>query len=114
MRCAAAGSGSASALGGSRSGCRWAPGRRRTGPRKRILETGRRLASLPDDDLQPPPPQAHSRPRHGGSPGGAEALSRRRRRPPLARGANLTLCTAPPSLRLLRALAVTPLRAVIA
>jgi hypothetical protein len=26
------------------------------------LEAGRRLASMPDDDLQPPPPQAHPRP----------------------------------------------------
>ena len=38
----------------------------------RFWKAGRRLAPLPDDDLQPPPPQAHPRP-HDGRPSGRTA-----------------------------------------
>ncbi len=49
-----------------------------------LLETSRRLASLPDDDLQPPPPQAHPRPYNGRPSHRAAPLPFGRHRFPLA------------------------------
>ena len=58
--------------------------RSRLGEGSAVLETGRRLAPLPDDDLQPPPPQAHPRPYDGRPPRGAAPLPLGRRRPALS------------------------------
>ena len=57
----------------------------RLGEGNPVLETGRRLASLPDDDLQPPPPQAHPRPHDGRPPGGAATIPHRHRRSAVGR-----------------------------
>ena len=46
----------------------------------RFWKAGRRVASLPDDDLQPPPSPPHRRPYDGGPPGGAAPLPHRGRR----------------------------------
>ena len=60
--------------------------RSRLGAGSAVLEIGRRLAYLPDDDLQPPPSQAPSRPHPLRSSGGVAPLSRRRRRRTVRRG----------------------------
>ena len=51
--------------------------RGRLGQGGAVLETGRRLASMPDDDLQPPPPPAHPRPHDDRPPGSPAPLPRR-------------------------------------
>jgi len=58
---------------GSRSGLRWFGDTGRLGRRSALLESGRRLASVPDHDIQPAPPPTHYRAYGARPPGRAAA-----------------------------------------